>query len=443
MRGARACPSLPSIFFGRELSNMKVVVIGGGVIGTATAYWLNRHGAEVTLVEREADVARQTSAGNAGVIAPGYVTPWAAPGMPAKILKYLMKSTAPVIFRPQFSLRQWRWIGRWLGNCELARYRENKLRMQRVAYYSRACLHEFLRDHPFDYGRSQGYLQLFRSRYDEALAKPALELLAEAGIPHRVLSAEQCVEVEPALARAPVSPVSGLYLPEDEAGDCAVFTRELRRLCEQAGVRFQFGATVTRIEAAGGRVDAVWLDGAGRQGGAARLPCDALVMAAGVDSHTLLSPLGIALPLYPVKGYSATLQITDADAAPRAAVMDESLKTAITRMGSHVRVAGTAELGDDRLALREASLQTLRQVMADWFPGAGDMRGARYWVGRRPMTPDGPPILGPTTHANLFLNVGHGSTGWAMSMGSGRVVADLVMGRQPEIDLAGLTLARY
>lgn len=435
---------------------MKVVVIGGGVIGTATAYWLNRQGAEVTLVEREPDVARQTSAGNAGVIAPGYVTPWAAPGMPAKILKYLLKPAAPVIFRPQLSLRQWRWIGRWLGNCELARYRVNKLRMQRVAYYSRACLHEFLRDHPLDYGRSQGYLQLFRSRYDEELARPALALLAEAGIPHRLLDAAQCVEIEPALARAPVAPLSGLYLPEDEAGDCAVFTRELRALCEQGGVRFRFGARVARLDAAGGRVSAVQLEQleqlepleAGQQGGAGaagpqRLPCDALVMAAGVDSHALLDPLGIALPLYPVKGYSATLQITDAEAAPRAAVMDESLKTAITRMGNQVRVAGTAELGDDRLALREASLKTLRQVMADWFPGAGDMAGARYWVGRRPMTPDGPPILGPTSHANLFLNVGHGSTGWAMSMGSGRVVADLVLGRKPEIDLDGLTLARY
>ena len=312
---------------------MKVVVIGGGVIGTATAYWLNRQGAEVTLVEREADVARQTSAGNAGVIAPGYVTPWAAPGMPAKILKYLLKPAAPVIFRPQLSLRQWRWIGRWLGNCELARYRVNKLRMQRVAYYSRACLHEFLRDHPLDYGRSQGYLQLFRSRYDEELAGRRWPCWP------RPASRTAC-SMPPSASRSsrrwrarrwPRCPGSTC---RDEAGDCAVFTRELRALCEQGGVRFRFGARVARLEAAGGRVSAVQLEQLEPlEAGPQRLPCDALVMAAGVDSHTLLDPLGIALPLYPVKGYSATLQITDAEAAPRA-VMDESLKTAITRMGN-------------------------------------------------------------------------------------------------------------
>lgn len=421
---------------------MKVVVLGGGIIGTATAYWLATRGVAVTLIEREDDVARQTSAGNAGVIAPGYVTPWAAPGMPWKILKYLFKSTSPVVFRPQFSVRQWRWIGRWLHHCDLERYRQNKRRMQRIAYYSRDCLHAFLQQHPFEYGQSQGYLQLFRSRFDEEMSRPALDLLREAGIAHRQLSAEQCLQTEPGLRHARIAPVSGLHLPEDEAGDCAAFARQLRHLCESLGVRFLFNTRVTAIRHAGDQVQALQL--ADAQGVVASpLSCDALVVAAGVDSVALLAPLGIALPLYPIKGYSATIRVTDADAAPRAAVMDESLKTAITRMDSVVRVAGTAELGDDRLTVRRACVHTLRQVMQDWFPRAGDLDGAQFWVGRRPMTPDGPPLLGPTPYRNLFLNLGHGSTGWAMSLGSGRVVADLVTGATPEIDIDGLTLARY
>lgn len=419
---------------------MKVVVIGGGIIGTATAYWLATRGVEVVLIEREADVACQTSAGNAGVIAPGYVTPWAAPGMPGKILKYLFKASSPVVFRPRLSMRQWRWISQWLGNCELERYRRNKLRMQRIAYYSRDCLHEFLAQHPFDYGRSQGYLQLFRSRFDEDMAAPALALLEEAGIAHQRMTAAQCLATEPGLQHARLEPRSGLYLPDDEAGDCAAFARQLRRLCEAMGVQFRFGTQVSGISVEGGEVRALQVRSANR---AEQMDCDALVVAAGVDSHALLAPLGIRVPLYPVKGYSATIPIRLPEAAPRAAVMDESLKTAITRMDGVVRVAGTAELGDDRLQLRAACLHTLRQVMQDWFPLAGDLEEARFWVGRRPMTPDGPPVLGPTPVGKLFLNLGHGSTGWAMSLGSGRVVADLVTGAAPAIDIDGLTLARY
>ncbi|MBG7620379.1 D-amino acid dehydrogenase [Herbaspirillum sp. AP02] len=419
---------------------MKVVVIGGGIIGTATAYWLALQQVEVVLIEREPDVACQTSAGNAGVIAPGYVTPWAAPGMPTKILKYLFKAASPVVFRPRMSLRQWRWIGQWLGNCELERYRRNKLRMQRIAYYSRDCLHEFLERHPFDYGRSQGYLQLFRSRFDEQMAAPALALLQEAGVAHRQLTAAQCLAVEPGLRHARVQARSGLYLPDDEAGDCAAFARQLRHLCEEMGVQFRFDTVVSDIAVEAGQVRRLHLQARGLR---EQLDCDALVMAAGVDSHALLAPLGIRVPLYPVKGYSATIPILDTEAAPRAAVMDESFKTAMTRMDGVVRVAGTAELGDDGLQLRQACLHTLRQVMQDWFPRAGELGAARFWVGRRPMTPDGPPLLGPTPIGRLFLNLGHGSTGWAMSLGSGRVVADLVTGGTPAIDIDGLTLARY
>ncbi|MEX3952596.1 D-amino acid dehydrogenase [Paraburkholderia sp. EG287B] len=452
---------------------MKTIVLGAGVIGVATAYYLSERGCDVTVVEREPGVALGTSFGNAGVIAPGYVTPWAAPGMPAKLIKYLLKPTSPLIFRPTLDAAQWRWIARWLRECDLARFRVNKQRMQRIAYYSRECLHAFRATHAFEYGRSQGYLQLFRSDYDLELAQPALGVLRDAGIVYRELDAAACAQVEPGLAWSRVKPVAGVYLPEDEAGDCARFTRELRSVCEARGVTFLFDTEVLALEAAGGKVSGVRVRAVpGRRKANNRrdrreqrrapaevlrpaersepaddtphtLAADAVVVALGVESAALVAPLGVRVPLYPVKGYSATLPVVDEQKAPRAALMDESLKTAITRFGPYLRVAGTAELGDHRATLREQALQTLMKVLDDWFPHAATPSSAQFWVGRRPMVPDGAPLLGTSGVDGLWLNVGHGSTGWAMSMGSGRVLADLVTQRSPEIDLDGLTLARY
>src|ERR1700761_906005 len=270
-------------------SDMKTIVLGGGVIGVATAFYLRAHGCEVTVIEREPDVALVTSFGNAGVIAPGYVTPWAAPGMPAKLLKYLFKPASPLIFRPTFDPAQWRWIARWLRECDLERFRANKQLMQRIAYYSRSCLQEFRGRYPFDYGRSQGYLQLFRSEYDVELAQPALAVLRDAGIAYREISAAQCVEIEPGLRWARHAPLSGLYLPDDEAGDCARFTRELRAICETNGVRFRFDTRVTALDVRGRLVHGVHVESAA---GSETIAANAVVVAAGVDSAELLAPLG-------------------------------------------------------------------------------------------------------------------------------------------------------
>ncbi|HIC7209182.1 D-amino acid dehydrogenase [Burkholderia stabilis] len=425
---------------------MHVIVLGAGVIGVATAWHLREAGCDVTVIEREADVAQATSLGNAGVIAPGYVTPWAAPGMPGKILKYLFKPASPLIFRPTLDAAQWRWIARWLRECEFERFRVNKQRMQRIAYYSRACLHAFRERHPFEYGASRGYLQLLRGAFDVEMVQPALKVLRDAGIAFRELDAAGCTAIEPGLRWARQAPVSGIYLPDDEAGDCARFTRELRALCEANDVTFRFRTEIRALDVAGGKVRGVRIAPV-EAGSAARrdtpLAADAIVVALGVDSAGLLRPHGIDVPLYPVKGYSATLAVVDDEKAPRAALMDESLKTAITRFGPTLRVAGTAELGNRHAVLRQQALDTLMKVLDDWFPHAADRTSARFWVGRRPMTPDGPPLLGASGIDGLWLNVGHGSTGWAMSMGSGKVLADLVTGREPEIDLSGLTLARY
>ncbi|MEN2473545.1 D-amino acid dehydrogenase [Burkholderia sp. GS2Y] len=425
---------------------MHVIVLGAGVIGVTTAWHLREAGCDVTVIEREADVAQATSLGNAGVIAPGYVTPWAAPGMPGKILKYLFKPASPLIFRPTLDAAQWRWIARWLRECEFERFRVNKQRMQRIAYYSRACLHGFRERFPFDYGASRGYLQLLRGAFDVEMVQPALKVLRDAGIAFRELDAAGCTAIEPGLRWARQAPVGGIYLPDDEAGDCARFTRELRALCEANGVTFRFRTEIRALDVAGGKVRGVRVasvDEGATARGDVPLAADAIVVALGVDSAGLLRPHGIDVPLYPVKGYSATLAVIDEEKAPRAALMDESLKTAITRFGPTLRVAGTAELGNRHAALRQQALDTLMKVLDDWFPHAADRASARFWVGRRPMTPDGPPLLGASGIDGLWLNVGHGSTGWAMSMGSGKVLADLVTGREPEIDLSGLTLARY
>ena len=415
---------------------MQVAVVGAGIIGVCTAWYLCEHGFDVIVVDRADGVARETSAGNAGVVAPGYVTPWAAPGMPGKIVSYLFARHAPVLFRPAMDPRQWRWIARWLRECRLERYRTNRRRMQRIAFYSRAQLHELRNALGIDYHQSNGYLQLFRSDRDLALAGPARALLDEQSIPYRMLDAGACRELEPQLD--PSTPLAGgLLLPDDESGDCPMFAEALQHAAEACGVRFRFGCRIRSILIEGGRVRGLaTADGE-------RIAAAAVVVAAGPDSVHLLRPAGIDLPLYPVKGYSATVPLTQAGAGPGRALMDEAYKTAITPLGDRIRVAGTAELGSATLSLREAALHTLIKVGRDWFPDAARWDDAAFWVGARPMLPDGPPVLGSTPVAGLFLNIGHGSTGWAMACGSGRIVADIVAGAKPGIDLEGLTLARY
>ena len=414
---------------------MHVLVVGAGIIGVTTAFELRSRGFEVTVLDRRAGVAQEASYGNAGVISTAYAGPWAQPGMPGKILGYLLASASPVIFRPSLDPAQWRWLARWLGECRLQRFRLNKQRMQRLSEYSRSVLHELRRRYAIDYEQAHGWLQLFRTEADLARARPSIELLAQAGMPHRVLNAGECRAQEPALAEG--TPLAGgLHLPEEETGNCAYFARRLKDLAAADGVSFRFDTAVTGLAVEGGRLREV-------RTAAGPLAADAVVVAAGADSAGLLRPVGLRLPLYPVKGYSLTARITRHESAPLMSVMDEAYKVAVTRMGNRLRVAGTAELGSRKLALREAALGTLLRVVRDWFPGAADYSQSRPWVGARPMLPDGPPVLGASPIANLYLNVGHGSTGWAMACGSARIVADIIAQRTPQIDLDGLTLERF
>jgi len=414
---------------------MRIVVVGAGIIGVCAAHALRQAGFDVTVVERRSGVAQEASFANAGVMAPGYVGPWAAPGMPRKVLAYLLRPEAPVVFRPSFSPALWRWIGRWLGECNLERYRRNRARMQRLAFYSQAEVRALRAAHALEYEQATGFVQLFRSEREVEASSATRTLLAELGVRHTLLDGTQCRALEPALHPA-TALAGGLHLPDDETGNCAYFAHQLKDIAARAGVEFRFGVEVLGFDMALGRVEALRTAGG-------PLRADGYVLAGGVDSAALLRRIGIRLPLLAVKGYSATAPITAFEHAPFVSVMDETYKVAITRMGNRMRVAGTAELGSRGMQLRERALATLLKVAQDWFPYAASYRRGKFWVGARPMLPDGPPVLGRTPVGNLYLNIGHGSSGWVMAAGSARIVADVIAEREPGIDLEGLTLDRY
>jgi len=427
---------------------MRVTVIGGGIVGVCTAWSLAEVGCEVTVVERNRGVAQETSYGNAGMMAPAYVTPWAAPGMPGKVLSMLFSRDSAVRFSPNLDPALWRWTLRWLGECRQSRFKINKSRMQRLAYYSRDVMAEWRTRHGLAYERTEGLLQLLRGERDLTMAGNTMAFLKEAGVAHDLLTPEQCRAREPGLSD--IAFAGGLHLHDAEAGNCPLFARQLRTLSEEQGVRFEFGTSVEDVRPVSGGISGgiSIRTCSGESGEASReRQTDAVVIAAGISSVPLLRRLGIALPLYPVKGYSASVAIREPTYAPIASVMDEAYKVAIVRLGNRIRVAGTAELGDRSLSLEsrhaERAFATLLKVARDWFPGAAQYQSASWWVGARPMLPDGPPVLGPTRHPNVYVNLGHGSTGWTMAAGSGRILADVVRQRSPEIDLEGLTLARY
>lgn len=413
---------------------MQVAVIGGGVIGVCTAYFLAAAGHEVVVVERYGNVAQETSFGNAGVIAPGYVTPSAAPGMPRKILSYLFKSESPVLLKSAMDRELWRWGRMWLKECEPERYRINRTRMQRVTTYSRDLLQKLREHYALDYEQTAGVLQLFRTQRDLDLAQPAIDLLKENGLAHRMVDPDEARRIEPALSTS-TALAAALHLPQDESGNCPLFTRQLRQIAESMGVAFHFNSAVSAISSEGGRVS--------MHIGERTFSADAVVIAAGIDSVQLLEPLGIRIPLYPVKGYSATAVIKDFEQAPVSALIDGSYDVVINRMGSRVRVAGIADLDSRGSDLREGALRTLVKVGDDWFPNAANYHTASYWSGLRPTLPDDTPLLGATAVDNVFINIGHGSAGWAMAAGSGKILSDLVSGQAPDIDMSGLTLARY
>ena len=416
---------------------MKVLVLGGGVIGVSTAYYLARAGHEVELVDRQDGPALETSFGNAGEVSPGYSAPWAGPGIPVKAIKWMLMRHSPLVIWPLLDPDMWRWGLAMLSNCTEKAYALNKSRMVPIAEYSRDCLKALRAEIGIAYDdRAQGTLQLFRNQAQlDGIAKD-VEVLQQYGVPFEVLDRPGFCRVEPALKQTQEKFVGALRLPNDETGDCFLFTSRLAEMAAGLGVRYRWGTRIDGLVADGGRVTRV-------RTAAGEITADAVVLALGSYSPHMLRPLGIRIPVYPVKGYSITVPITDTSAAPESTIMDETHKVAVTRLGDRIRVGGTAELAGYSMALREPRRRTLEHVVTDLFPNGGDVTRASFWCGLRPMTPDGTPIVGATPYANLYLGTGHGTLGWTMAAGTGRLLADVISGRKPEIPLEGLTMARY
>lgn len=415
---------------------MKVIVLGAGIVGVTSAYQLAKAGHEVTVVDRQPGPALETSFANAGEVSFGYCSPWAAPGIPMKAMKWLFMQHAPLILRPKVDMAMLSWMAQMLRNCTSARYALNKSRMLRLADYSRVSLAAMREETGIAYDeRMQGTLQLFRNEAQLDASAKDVKALAADGIPYEVLDPEGCIRVEPALKHVREKIVGGLLTPKDETGDCFKFSNALAAKAAALGVTFKYGSIIRGLDVEGGRVTGV-ITAHGR------LQADAVVVALGSFSPLLVRPHGIRLPVYPVKGYSLTIPITDPSRAPESTVMDETYKIAITRLGDRIRVGGMAEISGYTNDLGEPRRLTLQHSVTDLFPG-GDVSKASFWSGLRPMTPDGTPVIGPTKVAGLFLNTGHGTLGWTMSSGSARVVADLVSGKKPDIDATDLAVARY
>ncbi|MGC9491918.1 D-amino acid dehydrogenase [Vibrio genomosp. F10] len=416
---------------------MKVIVLGGGVIGLTSAWYLSLQGHSVTVVDRQSECGKETSFANAGQISYGYSSPWAAPGIPIKAIQWLMQEHAPLKIKPSLSPAMLSWASKMLKNCSDSHYNTNKSRMLRLANYSRTCLGELRTHTDIQYqGRQLGTLQVFRNSKQLIAIEKDMALLKKSHTQFSLLDTQGCIEKEPALKRVKDKIVGGLHLPDDETGDCFLFCQQLAELAKQAGVHFHFDTDIHSLTPKNGAIESV-------ETSIGSLQADHYVVACGSYSAKLLAPLGIQLPTYPVKGYSLTLPIDHVEHAPQSTVMDETYKVAITRFEDRLRIAGTAELTDFDLSIPEKRKATINRVVNDLFPDVGDFEQAQYWTGLRPMTPDGTPVIGKTPIKNLFTNTGHGTLGWTMACGSGQLIADIVSNKTPQIEHHDLSIQRY
>jgi len=445
---------------------MRVAVVGAGIIGVTTAYELAADGHAVTVIERNGGVAAEASFANAGVVAPGYVTPWAAPGMPGKVLSYLLARHAPVRMNTRLDAGTLAWLWAWWRACKPRRYQANRSSMHRLALFSRERLHRLTRELQLEYEHNDGYLVLLRDATDLARAQPGLKLLGELGVAVELLDAAGCRRVEPGLN--PAMPLqAGIYLAGDEVANCRQFALLMRAQAQRLGAEFRFHTTVQALRP--GRTPLLTQqylppDDSTLISVAAEAPThdgpptvalpaeavteafDAIVLCAALGAPALLAPHGLRVPLLAVHGYSVTAPLRHLEehpeVGPRSALMDERYKVAISRLGERVRVAGSAELGGSLAQHHPGALATLYKVLDDWFPGAARLSHAQAWKGARPMLPDGPPVLGASGISGVWLNLGHGSSGWALACGSARVLADALSGRAAPIDLDGLGVER-
>lgn len=417
---------------------MQVLILGAGVVGVTSAWCLAKSGHQVTVVDRQVDVALETSYANAGQISPGYSAPWAAPGIPLKAMKWLLQDLAPLAINgKEVDAPTLAWMTKMLANCNQADYQINKARMVRLAEYSRDCFIDIRKQLDIHYDdRAKGTTQLFRTQKQLDDAAKDIKVLQECGVAHEVLDAEGCIRHEPALKQVKHKFVGGLHLPGDETGDCFKFTNLLANECKKLGVKFLMKTDILSINRTADRIESVTTS-------RGRICADTYLCALGSYSTPMLADIGVKVPVYPIKGYSLTLDIDNPELAPESTVMDETYKVAVTRLENRIRVGGTAEIAAYNKELKEKKRANVEFVVNDLFPGAGDSAKGEFWTGLRPMTPDGTPILGETPVSNLYLNTGHGTLGWTMSLGSAQYVADIINRVPPAINPEGLSMARY
>ena len=408
---------------------MKIAVLGAGVVGVTSAWYLARAGHEVTVVDRQDAAAMETSFANGGQISTSHAEPWANPGTPKQVLKWLGREDSPMLFRLRADPYQWAWGLAFLRECLPARTRANAAQIAAINRYSRAQLLALRAETGIQYGQqTRGILRIYEGRQslDEAVAAASLEKLH--GIDLRVLTTAECVELEPALAERAERIAGGVHAPGDESGDAHKFTQDLARLAAARGVQFRYGSSIARIETQGGRIARV------RLSSGEAIEADSYVMALGSYSPMLLRPIGISIPVYPLKGYSITIPLAEGDVAPRISLSDGAHRLVMSRLGDRLRVAGTAELTGYDTAINEVRCRAIVRRTFELFPKAGRPEDAQFWAGLRPATPGGVPCIGRTRYPNLMLNTGHGTLGWTMACGSGAAIADIVSGRKPETE---------
>ncbi len=417
---------------------MRVLILGSGIIGTTSAYYLAKQGHDVTVIDRQNSVALETSHANAGQLSYSFSSPWAAPGLPLSLIKWMLSKYPPLIVNPKLNSETVKFLYQMLKNCNSKSYEINKSRMVRVSNFSQKCLLELEKDVDIFYEqRQKGSLLLFKSAKQIENIKKDLSLLEKLNVQHELLDLNGCIQAEPGLHHVKSEFTAGLRFANDCTGNCYLFTNQLYKKCLEMGVKFEFNTHIEDILIEKERVSAIKTN-------RGEFVSDSYIVALGSYSSKILTKVGIHIPVYPVKGYSITLPVLNNEDAPQSTIIDDTFKIGITRLGNNIRVAGTAHLTGYNLELREKSLSLLKHGLNRLFPYAtGECDDIKFWAGLRPNTPDGPPIIGATPYSNLYLNTGHGTLGWTMSLGSGKLLANIISGIEPEISMEGIDMSRF
>ena len=417
---------------------MRVLILGSGIIGTTSAYYLAKQGHDVTVIDRQNSVALETSHANAGQLSYSFSSPWAAPGLPLSLIKWMFSKYPPLVVNPNLNSETVKFLYQMLKNCNSKSYEVNKSRMVRISNFSKKCLLELEKDEDIFYEqRKQGSLLLFKSAKQIENIKKDLSLLEKLNIQYELLDLNGCIQAEPGLHHVKSEFTSGLRFANDCTGNCYLFTNQLYKKCLEMGVKFEFNTQIEDIQIEKERISSIKTN-------RGEFDSDSYVVALGSYSSKILSKIGINIPVYPVKGYSITLPVLNNEDAPQSTIIDDTFKIGITRLGNNIRVAGTAHITGYNLELREKSLSLLKYGLNRLFPYATEeCDDMKFWAGLRPNTPDGPPIIGSTPYSNLYLNTGHGTLGWTMSLGSGKLLADIISGIEPEISSEGVDMSRF